>query len=594
MRIQWGKKYVRVTSILPEKFNLFLIISIICLALIIGMVGQVSGDANTSVSTNPVVTIIDVTATIDVSQIGEIPLGQTPDERLYLTITLANNENQPISGLRIRSYLVKEGRENSISAQLGSDFRNVELKPGEIYTFKNNYMISKKLSPGPYKVMVRVDSDVTSESQNSDSIEFISNKVIKIAAYADAKGGVPVYSPAKIDTPGSYFLMRDIQGGKRDNIFRITTSKVSIDGGGHTIRGLSNGYTAGIYVDGQTNLEDITIKNCVLEGIDFGVWFYRVSNGRVINCTFKDCTNIGLRLDQSRTNTVSENTFTGNELGIGIFQSSGNTISNNYFKSKFNAAVNEGQRNSWSVEPHTGVNIIGGPVIAGNAWFEMDGKGYSVTTPDTDHDGVADNPYTINGDNIDYYPLSEPSVSSESSIVQPMADELLKPIPDTDSIADNNLILEEISEVLPSADIENSADTEEKATINQTIPSYDIADLAIREILIPEVTCISENVPIETTIENLGTLEAESFSLHYFLSEKTGITPSDTDIGSHFIESLKPQENLTIKDDIKIPSETGMKLYTLGAIVDPAKDIYEDDTTNNYKVANHPIQIKDC
>ena len=570
--------------------SFFIVTFLVC----IGMILIVSGDDAGTENRVPSVTVIDASAVIDTSQMGAIPIGQIPDERINLATTVANNENKLIPGLRIRSFLVKEGREDEISLQLGSDLRNVDLQPGELKTFKNSYVISKKLRPGLYKLLIFVDSNISSGMNTSDSVKYLSNQVVSIGAYANGQGSVPVYSPSKIDTPGSYLLMRDIDGGDTENIFRVTTSGVTIDGGGHTIRGRANGYTAGIYVDGQSSLQDITVKNCILEGIDFGVWLYRVSNGRVINCTFSNCKSIGLRFDQSQANTVSDNTFTGNELGIGIFQSSANIISNNYFKNKFNAAVNEGVRNTWNVAPHQGLNIIGGQTIAGNAWFDPAEGGYSESTPDSDNNGITDSPFIINGENIDYYPLSvkktPPPMVSDSGANR-TAEENTTPV-QVETVEDT--LKEEVG-------IENqTGDTGPvgpgpSLTPGVAPPVQDFADLKVTEISAPDKACLSGDIIVNTTIENTGTLEAGQFSLSYFLSENPGgVTLSDLEIGSHHIDSLKPKENQTVSDTLPIPGTMGNTLYTLGVIVDPAHDIYEENKGNNNKPVDHQIWITGC
>jgi hypothetical protein len=125
-------------------------------------------------------------------------------------------------------------------------------------------------------------------------------------------------------------------------------------------------------------------------------------------------------------------------------------------------------------------------------------------------------------------------------------------------------------------------------------PLQEYADLAVFSIVTPDAACISDEIIINTTIGNIGALEAKSFSLNYFLSQKISITPGDTEIGFHQIESLKPHENLTITERIKVPSNLGMKLYTLGTIIDPANNIYEENRLNNFKVADNQIQIRDC
>jgi parallel beta-helix repeat protein len=590
---EWNK----IISILTLKKGCFQVIFLVSALMICVTIGIVAGDTDEKSPAVPSIMVVDAKGLIDISQIGEIPIGQIPDERITVTAMFANNGNQVVSGLRIRSFLVKEGREDTIGLQLGSDFSDEDLKPGELKTYKNSYVISKKLKPGNYRIMIRVDPDAAEKGMNTDSIEYVSPQIIKVGAYAEASGAVPVYSPNKIETPGNYLLMRDIDGGTLDSIFKITTSGITFDGGGHTIRGTSTGYTKGIYVDGGTFLNNIIIKNCKFEGSDFGLYLYRVDGVTIQNCEFKKCTNIGLRFDQSRGCSIVDNTFEENALGLGLFQSSANKVTNNYFKNTFNAVVNEGYKNIWNTDLYPGENIIGGPTMAGNAWFDLNGGGYSVITPDHDHDGIADAPYSINGENIDYHPLSLVETGQDVPPVSPPGNE-------TPVVSEPEKIMEEN---IASTGFNNA--TTVKPDINVTIEpiqapvpvnasssslSADSADLTGVSIDTADSVCLSGELLVNATIENIGNLEAKSFSVHYYLSRSTGITISDTDVGSHQIDSLKPQENLTYSDTIRIPGGAGLGQYALGIIIDPSHNIYEMNKQNNVKVLNHRIQVQDC
>lgn len=589
LRGKWDAK----TLFFSKKIPGFIIV--LLLVGIITIVGAFAED--TSANTTPEVKVIDATATMDVSQIGEIPIGQIPDERITISLSLVNTGNEPVSGLRIKTFLVREGREDTISSQLGSDFRDAKLEPGEVKNIKNNYMVSKTLKPGNYKVMVRVDSDATGKGKEVKYIEFVGNQVIKIGAYADAQGASPVYSPSTIETPGSYLIMRDIDGGDRNTILKITASGITIDGGGHVLKGSSSGFTSAIYVDGGSTIKDIHIKNCIFEGVDFGVWFYRVESSSIQNCTFRNCKNIGIRMDQSRLNSISDNTITDNVLGVGLFQSAGNVIVNNYFKNQFNAAANDDQRNTWSNDLQNAQNIAGGQTKGGNAWLDLNGTGFSITTPDTNHDGIAEAPYSINGNNIDYYPLSISAATTSS--VSPLV-ESTSPEPaivpqqevsvDTNGnvsqlIEDNETLITSLPVTTPGPD--NISD-------NITFSSGGSADIGILNITAPDETCILKEFPINITIENQGDLDARYFAIYYYISDDPVITTSDTNIGSRIVENIRPHERLEFQDVVNVAHGTGIKSYTIGAILDPANDIYEKNKLNNVLTPNHRIQIKNC
>jgi parallel beta-helix repeat protein len=561
--------------------------------------GITQKNTNTTSDTTPEVKIIDVSAVIDVSQIGEIPLGQMPDERITVITSVVNTGITVLSGLQIKTFLVKEGREDTISTQLGSDFQNVEFNPGEVKKFKNNYMVSKNLKPGSYKVLVRIDSERGGNEKSSTFIQYISDKTVRIGAYAEAGGSVPIYSPSLIGTPGSYLVMRDIQGGDRNSILKIACSDVTIDGGGHTIQGMPSGFTSAIYADGANTIRNVNIKNCVFNGVDFGIWFYRVESGSIVNCTFNNCKNIGIRLDQSRAITISDNILTDNVMGIGAFQSMGNKISNNYLKNQFNAAANDDQRNNWSSETQPGTNIAGGGMKGGNVWLDLNGSGFSMTTPDLNHDGIVDAPYTINGNNIDYYPIAV----NQTPATQPIpGSEPSKTIDEPENSSENNTT----SAGAPLDELVNTTPAVKQTTTLLPTPTImpmtdaekdidgDFADLVISNLNVTDSVCIGTDLPIASTVENIGYNGANYFSIHYYLSDDQVITTSDKEIGSHLIENLKPHEKRDIIDILKIPTETGLRMYFIGAIVDPSNNIYEKNKVNNIELLNHRVQIKAC
>lgn len=60
---------------------------------------------------------------------------------------------------------------------------------------------------------------------------------------------------------------------------------------------------------------------------------------------------------------------------------------------------------SWNTTKTPNYNIVLGPYIAGNFWGSPNGKGFSQTASDKNYDGIADSPYVIDSNNIDYLPL---------------------------------------------------------------------------------------------------------------------------------------------------------------------------------------------
>jgi predicted secreted protein len=69
-----------------------------------------------------------------------------------------------------------------------------------------------------------------------------------------------------------------------------------------------------------------------------------------------------------------------------------------------NSAVNASGQNSWNMSKSIGYQYNSGIFMGrlGNYWKDYIGK-------DSDHNGIGDEPMIINSDNVDYYPLMQPS-----------------------------------------------------------------------------------------------------------------------------------------------------------------------------------------
>lgn len=109
------------------------------------------------------------------------------------------------------------------------------------------------------------------------------------------------------------------------------------------------------------------------------------------------------------TSGVHGNVMTGYQQGIALADVADILIFNNYFDNYENYAIGEGTSNiSWNVtktlaDPDT--NIIGGEYFGGNYWALPSGDGWSQVTPDTDYDGICDDPYVLDASYTDMLPL---------------------------------------------------------------------------------------------------------------------------------------------------------------------------------------------
>ena len=407
-KLSIGKKY-------DQRSKYILIISLLFCLVISGSVFADKIVNNSSVSDlqwGPDLYISDTSASTDANIVGEIPLGTIPSELINMKFSVGNKGYSTARGYRVHLLLVHPDAEDEPVTQIGSDFVDNLLEPGDIRTYHKSVVVPDSVKPGDYKVLIKLETSEYFTESNTVNNKQVIDKVLKIGTQVGSVGTTPVYSPATISSPGTYVIKRDITGNKGSDIITISTSGVTLDGGGYTIRGMpASGLTTGVAIKANEMLKGITIKNLNVDGVDTGVSFYNVNSGTVTNCNFTNTTNMGLRFDRSRDIKIEDNVFSGNSIGLGLFQSAGNTILNNYFRNTNNAIVNQEFKNRWSANITSGKNIVGGKNLGGNVWLKPDGQ-YSSAPTDSDLDGIADNPFAVDPDNIDYHPLIIPSDNS--------------------------------------------------------------------------------------------------------------------------------------------------------------------------------------
>jgi len=168
---------------------------------------------------------------------------------------------------------------------------------------------------------------------------------------------------------------------------------------------IANNTITGSMEDG-INLNDsphnIITDNVVKGNSGHGIHIFESSYTTIANNTITGNNGDGIRIEYSFNNTITGNMITGNNgVGIKIRSSEYSLIYNNVFVNDVNVVVEVGV-NYWSIEKIRGTNIVGGPYLGGNYW-----SGFSETCPDSDGDMICDQPYVIDKNNIDYYPLAK-------------------------------------------------------------------------------------------------------------------------------------------------------------------------------------------
>lgn len=97
-------------------------------------------------------------------------------------------------------------------------------------------------------------------------------------------------------------------------------------------------------------------------------------------------------------------------VGLVLVNSTGDLVYNNVFNNSRNVVMVNSEA-AFYVSPRPGTNIVGGLVIAGNAWLSPFGGGFSQVTPPLPFDPyLCDAPY-VNGSVVDLYPLRYPAAA---------------------------------------------------------------------------------------------------------------------------------------------------------------------------------------
>jgi parallel beta-helix repeat protein len=196
------------------------------------------------------------------------------------------------------------------------------------------------------------------------------------------------------------------------------------------IKNIVNGSTLqGILIQysGNNTLLQNTVKNNSVNGI----YIKNANSNELMDNNINNNQKDGIRIDFSGQNNVYNNTITSNtQNGIGLHNSSNSQIQNNFLINNLNRGItleNSSQntiynnffnntnntrflgitdQNIWNTTKTPGKNIINGPYLGGNVWAKPDGKGFSQTCADSNHDGICDTAYTLGVNNTDYLPLS--------------------------------------------------------------------------------------------------------------------------------------------------------------------------------------------
>lgn len=103
-----------------------------------------------------------------------------------------------------------------------------------------------------------------------------------------ASAATPINSCTTISSPGTYELQTDITNSAANTCILINSSDVHLDGNGHTIDGIDDIGSAGIYVEGSGTLTNVTVTNVTVTDWDRAIYARDIFNGIISETTLTD------------------------------------------------------------------------------------------------------------------------------------------------------------------------------------------------------------------------------------------------------------------------------------------------------------------
>lgn len=176
---------------------------------------------------------------------------------------------------------------------------------------------------------------------------------------------------------------------ERDNII--------INGAGYTLQGAGSG--KGIDLSGRSK---VTVKNVKITKFHYGIYLYGAVNITIFNTDLVSNEWDGVFLINSDSSSVYGNIIQSNKrYGIALSESGNNRIFHNNFLNNTNQThVFQSFNNFWDY----------GYPAGGNYWDDYAGNDsyHGPYQNESGSDGIGDEPYVIDGNNTDRYPLMKP------------------------------------------------------------------------------------------------------------------------------------------------------------------------------------------
>jgi len=195
----------------------------------------------------------------------------------------------------------------------------------------------------------------------------------------------------------------------------VIKDNITLDGAGHMIQGKEGIlYPIGVYL---TNRRNVTAENLNIRGFNHGIHLENSFSNKILRNNITGMTGFayssGIRFFDSRNNIISQNNVSDNPTGFRLDNSSdnfivannlaGNVVSMEIYDSSDSYIHHNNFRNTWGqVYSYESTNFwYYGYPTEGNYWGDYTGS-------DTNGDGVGEDPYIIDENNTDYFPLMGP------------------------------------------------------------------------------------------------------------------------------------------------------------------------------------------
>lgn len=145
----------------------------------------------------------------------------------------------------------------------------------------------------------------------------------------------------------------------------------------------------GVYLLGTTsdNCNNNVISSNIIENNYIGIRL-RISHDNTINQNTVQSCEFGVYIYQSNANQIFENNIINNIEGIHLLTATTNILYKNDFDDNPSGNAIDSSANKWNYNNQ------------GNYWDDYNDY-------DDDEDGIGDNPYVIDEDSVDYYPLGD-------------------------------------------------------------------------------------------------------------------------------------------------------------------------------------------